>query len=173
MDMHGSSGQEDMGMQACSFSRRFVTAVLLPAASTLLPAGPVSAADAAARTPLRAIPFQEVQITSSFWKPRIETNITGTLAQCLHQCEQTGRLANFARAGRLQEGPFQGKFFDDSDVYKVIEGAAYCLAHQRDPKLEARIDGIIDWIAAAQQPDGYLNTYFTLVKPRSAGRTFF
>ncbi len=160
-------------MQACSFSWRFVTAALLPAASALLSAGPVSAADAAVRTPLRAIPFQEVRITSSFWKPRIETNTAGTLAQCLHQCEQTGRLANFARAGRLQEGPFQGKFFDDSDVYKVIEGAAYCLAHRRDPELEARIDGIIDWIAAAQQPDGYLNTYFTLVKPEERWTDLF
>ncbi len=145
---------------------RLAAAGLLLAASTAVGAAPDG-------KPLKAVPFNEVKITSSFWKPRIEANTTGTLAQCLRQCEQTGRLANFARAGRLQEGPFQGTYFDDSDVYKVIEGAAYCLAHHRDPKLEARIDEIIDWIAAAQQPDGYLNTYYTLVKPQERWTDLF
>src|SRR5262249_48434717 len=83
----------------------------------------------------------------------------------LHQCEITGRLQNFAVVAKQAEGKHQGYLFNDSDVYKVIEGIAYSLSVKRDADLEKRVDAIIDQIAAAQQPNGYLNTYFTLVKP--------
>ncbi|MDQ1257071.1 MAG: uncharacterized protein QG656_1672, partial [Candidatus Hydrogenedentes bacterium] len=80
-------------------------------------------------------------------------------------CEDTGRISNFEKAAGTLEGKFEGIFFNDSDVYKVIEGAAYMLHLERDPELEAYVDGVIAKIASAQQPDGYLNTYFTLVEP--------
>lgn len=80
----------------------------------------------------------------------------------LQYCE--GRINNFAKAGGLMPGKFEGTFFDDSDVYKVIEGAAYSLSQKRDPELEKTIDGVIDKIAAAQQPDGYLYTFYTVNK---------
>jgi DUF1680 family protein len=115
---------------------------------------------------LTAVPFPGVHITDAFWAPRIETNRTVTLEANLHQCEITGRIKNFAVAGKLEPGKYQGELYNDSDVYKVLEGIAYSLSSRRDPDLERRTDAIIDQIAAAQQPDGYLNTYWTLVKPR-------
>jgi uncharacterized protein len=116
---------------------------------------------------LRPLPFSEVHITDSFWSPRIKTNQTATIEANLHQCEITGRIRNFAIAGKLQTGKHEGALYNDSDVYKVIEGIAYALTSNRDPELEARTDAIIDKIAAAQQPDGYLNTYYTLVEPQN------
>ena len=114
---------------------------------------------------LMAVPFPEVHIKDNFWSQRIRTNRTATIEANLHQCEITGRIRNFAIAGKLEEGKHKGLLFDDSDVYKVLEGIAYTLSSQRDAELEKRADAIIDKIAAAQQPDGYLNTYYTLVKP--------
>ncbi|HSW46203.1 MAG TPA: beta-L-arabinofuranosidase domain-containing protein [Phycisphaerae bacterium] len=119
----------------------------------------------AAETPhakLQAVPFDHVTIDDAFWKPRIETNRTVTLPHNLKWCEDTGRISNFAKAGKLMPGQFEGTYFNDSDVYKVLEGAAYTLAQHPDKELEERIDAIIDKIAAAQQPDGYLMTYYTL-----------
>ena len=124
-----------------------------------------TAAPALAAEPLTAVPFEKVTIKDSFWSPRIETNRTATVEANLAQCERTGRIKNFAVAGKLEPGKHQGLLYDDSDVYKVLEGVAYTLAAKRDPDLEKRADAIIDKIAAAQQPDGYLNTYYTLVKP--------
>jgi DUF1680 family protein len=116
---------------------------------------------------LTAVPFQEVHIKDRFWDKRIHTNRTATIEANLHQCEITGRIRNFAVAGKLEEGKHKGLLFDDSDLYKVLEGIAYTLSSQRDAALEKRTDAIIDKIAAAQQPDGYLNTYFTLVEPQN------
>jgi uncharacterized protein len=115
---------------------------------------------------LTALPFQEVAIKDSFWSKRLDTNRTVTIEANLHQCEITGRIRNFAIAGKLEQGKHKGLLFDDSDVYKVIEGIAYTLSSHRDADLEKRTDALIDTIAAAQQPDGYLNTYYTLVKPK-------
>ncbi|HOA72015.1 MAG TPA: glycoside hydrolase family 127 protein [Phycisphaerae bacterium] len=121
------------------------------------------AADGGGR--LRPVPFTDVHIEDAFWGPRIRTNRTSTLAACLKQCEDTGRISNFSKAAGKIPGKYEGRFYNDSDVYKVLEGAAYCLAQDRDPQLEARIDAIIDEIAAAQQPDGYINAYYTVMEP--------
>jgi DUF1680 family protein len=115
---------------------------------------------------LSAVPFQAVHIDDAFWSPRIQTNRKVTIEANLHQCEITGRIKNFAIAGRLESGKHEGLLFNDSDLYKVIEGIAYTLATERDPQVEKRTDAIIEKIAAAQQPDGYLNTYYMLVKPQ-------
>src|SRR5262249_43646014 len=114
---------------------------------------------------LTAVPFQAVRIQDEFWTPRIERNRKITLEANLRQCKVTGCIDNFAVAGKLKEGKHRGLLFYDSDLYKVIEGIGYTLAQRPDPDLEKRCDAIIDLIAAAQQPDGYLNTYYTLVKP--------
>jgi DUF1680 family protein len=116
---------------------------------------------------LTAVPFHEVHITDGFWAQRIHTNRTATIEANLRQCEITGRIRNFAVAGKLVEGKHKGLLFDDSDLYKVIEGIAYTLTTRRDAELEKRTDAIIDQITAAQQPDGYLNTYYTLVEPQN------
>lgn len=108
------------------------------------------------------VPFHQVTIEDSFWAPRIEVNRLATIEACLEKCEETGRLANFRRAGGLEEGPHQGIRYDDSDVFKLLEGVCYSLANKPDPKLEARLDEIIASIAAAQEDDGYLYTARTL-----------
>ena len=119
----------------------------------------------AAGAPLEAVPFTEVRIDDAFWAPRLKTTREKTLAANFKWCEDTGRISNFAKAGGLIEGDFEGIYFNDSDVYKVLEGAAYMLHLERDPELEAYVDGIIAKIAAAQEDNGYLNTFYTLSEP--------
>lgn len=110
--------------------------------------------------------FSQVKITDNFWLPRIQRLAEVTIPACLNQCEnETQRVKNFAIAGGLEEGEFTGIFYDDSDLYKMIEGCAYSLINYPNPELEAKLDTIIDKIASAQQEDGYINTYFTLVNP--------
>ena len=116
-------------------------------------------------TSLTPVAFTSVQLSDEFWATRLETNRTQTLAYCFSKCEETGRLANFAKAAGQLEGEFEGIYYNDSDVYKVIEGAAYSLAAHPDPELDSYLDNLIDDIAAAQEPNGYLNTYHTLVEP--------
>lgn len=115
--------------------------------------------------PLVAVPFQQVKVADTFFAPRIEVNRTRTIEANLEKCESTGRIRNFRIAGGLEKGEHEGQLYNDSDVYKVLEGVAYTLAAHPDEKLEARADAIIDAIAAAQREDGYLDTYYTLVKP--------
>jgi DUF1680 family protein len=117
------------------------------------------------RDHLRAVPFTQVKVSDDFWSRRIETNRAVTIPYCFAKCEETGRIANFEKAGGLVDGEFQGIYYDDSDVYKVIEGAAYSLAAHPDPELDRYLDELIAKIAAAQENDGYLNTYHTLVAP--------
>jgi len=120
---------------------------------------------AAGLVTLKAVPFTDVQIRDEFWAPRIETGRTRSLPHNFKWCRQTGRFSNFAKAGKLMEGEFEGIYFNDSDVYKVLEGAGYSLHAHPDADLDKQTDEVIAWIAAAQQPDGYLNTYYTLKEP--------
>ncbi|MBU6412404.1 MAG: glycoside hydrolase family 127 protein [Planctomycetes bacterium] len=117
----------------------------------------------------RSVKFKE----GSFWGERLDAIRRGTLKANRHQCEITGRLTNFDRAaakirGEKDSGEFQGLLFNDSDVYKMVEGWCYLVAMTEDAAeratLEKDLDGLIARIAAAQYPDGYINTYFTLKK---------
>ena len=113
--------------------------------------------------PIRPVPFTAVEIQDGFWSPRLETNRSVTVRHDFDKCETTGRIANFAVAGGLAKGEFVGLFgFNDSDVYKVIEGASYSLRLRPDPGLESYVDEIIAKIAAAQEKDGYLYTAGTI-----------
>ena len=113
-------------------------------------------------TRLRQAPFTDVAFADEFWAPRIETNRKVTVPYAFKKCEETGRISNFAKAGGLMEGKFEGIYFNDSDLYKVIEGAGYCLKSHPDPQLEKYVDGVIDKIAAAQWEDGYLYTFYSV-----------
>jgi DUF1680 family protein len=113
---------------------------------------------------LTAVPFTDVTVADEFWAPRMETNRKVTVPYDFEKCEQTGRIDNFAKAGGLMEGEFEGIYFNDSDLYKVIEGAAYSLKIHPDPELEKYVDGVIDKIASAQWEDGYLYTFYSLPK---------
>ena len=111
---------------------------------------------------LDPVPFSDVRIKDSFWTPRLLIHKDVTLPVCIDQIEnQTGRIRNFENAAK-GEGEHSGIYYDDSDVYKALEGMAYSLQIEPDPVLEAKCDAWIDKFAAAQQPDGYLNTYYTL-----------
>lgn len=108
------------------------------------------------------VDFSHVKIHDNFWSPRLNKHVTATLPVCIDQIEnQTGRIRNFENAAK-GEGEHSGIFFDDSDVYKALEGMAYSLINNPDPELEKKADEWIDKFAAAQQPDGYINTFYTL-----------
>lgn len=106
--------------------------------------------------------IRNVTFTDGFWRPRIETNRVVTVWSDLKRCEETGRLSNFRLAGERAGTGFKGIPYDDSDVFKVIEGAAYILSTVPDRNLEKQIDAVIGDIAKAQEPDGYLYTARTL-----------
>ena len=111
---------------------------------------------------IEQVDFSHVKIADVFWSPRLENHATKTLAVCIDQIEnKTGRIRNFGNAAK-GEGKHSGIFFDDSDVYKALEGIAYTLINHPDPELEKKADEWIDKFAAAQQQDGYINTYYTL-----------
>lgn len=118
--------------------------------------------------PVQPVPFTAVHVHDGFWAPRIEINRTVTIPFAFQKDEETGRLDNFVRAAQALRGePFAnhkppGYPFDDTDVYKVIEGASYTLSVHPDPKLDAYLDSLIAKIAAAQEPDGYLYTARTI-----------
>ena len=121
--------------------------------------------------PLTPVPFTDVTLEGDFWGPRLAATRTGTLAQNLEQCEKTGRIDNLRHAA-AGSGEFKGYFFNDSDVFKSIEGACYQLALARDgqpnadPKfhaeLDKQLDDLIAIIAKVQRPDGYINSYYQL-----------
>ncbi len=121
------------------------------------------------RPVLAAVPFPDVSLDDAFFSPRLKTLADVTLPVAIRHCEETPRLSNFRNAAAKLRGasfePHQGIYFDDSDVYKVLEGMAYVLSVHPDPTLEAKADEWIDTICAAQEPDGYLDTYFTLGHP--------
>ena len=118
--------------------------------------------------PLEPIEFTKVKINDKFWAPRLETNQQVTIPYAFQMGEETGRIKNFEEAalvlkGEKEHGEFHSKYpFDDSDVFKIIEGASYSLAINPDPELASYLDNLIAKIKAAQEPDGYLYTARTI-----------
>ena len=109
---------------------------------------------------LRPAPLKAVTIDDRFWQERIRVNREATIPIEYEQCQKTGRI----EALTLAPVPDQHIFWD-SDIAKWIEAAAYSLATHPDPAVDALLDEVIGLLARAQQPDGYLNTYFTTVAP--------
>jgi hypothetical protein len=127
----------------------------------------------AADYPVRPVPFTAVSFTEGLWHDRQETNNKVTLPFALRQLETSKRLANFDLAAEtmkrraagektFQNQPVTEYPFDDSDVYKVLEGAAFCLSVRPDQAVQKQLEGIITRVAAAQEPDGYLYTWRTM-----------
>ncbi len=113
--------------------------------------------------PVKEVPLTSVKFEDNFWAPRQRTDISVTIPHEMRQCELTGRIKNFEIAGGEAKGKFATRYaFDDSDVYKVIEAAAYTLMLRPDPELEKAVDSWIARIAKAQEPDGYLYTARTI-----------
>lgn len=121
-----------------------------------------AAAQQQADYPIQAVPFTKVKLTDSFWLPRLKTNTDVTIPASFARCESTNRVKNFEMAAARQ-GKFATVYpFDDTDIYKTIEGASYSLSVYPDAKLEAYVDELIKKVGAAQEPDGYLYTARTI-----------
>lgn len=113
--------------------------------------------------PIDPVPFTSVKVTDSFWGQRLKASREVTVPLAFSKCEETGRYDNFVKAANPSESyKVGGLSFDDTDVYKTIEGAAYLLQTYPDKKLEAYIDSVVALMAAAQEPDGYLYTARTM-----------
>lgn len=111
---------------------------------------------------IKDINFTQVHLTDNFWLPRIEINRTVTIPASFERCENTGRVKNFVMAAE-KKGKFCTVYpFDDTDIYKTIEGAAFSLATHPDKKLDAYVDSLITIVKSAQEPDGYLYTARTI-----------
>ena len=112
--------------------------------------------------PIQPVAFTKVKLDDKFWSPRIETNRTVTIPASFARCENTGRVKNFEMAA-THTSSFCTKYpFDDTDIYKTIEGASYSLAVHPDAKLDAYVDSLIAIVGRAQEPDGYLYTARTI-----------
>ena len=112
---------------------------------------------------LEPVSFSKVIIDDYFWKPRIDKIATATLPACIYQTETaTPRIQNFVNAAKKKKGSFKGLVYDDSDVFKALEAMSYSIKDNPDTALERKADEWIGIIAAAQMPDGYLNTYYEL-----------
>ncbi|WP_448699094.1 glycoside hydrolase family 127 protein [Mucilaginibacter sp. AW1-3] len=111
---------------------------------------------------IKPVSFTKVKLDDNFWSPRIETNRTVTIPASFARCESTGRVKNFEMAAQ-KSGKFCTKFpFDDTDIYKTIEGASFSMAVHPDPKLDHYVDSLIAIVGKAQEPDGYLYTARTI-----------
>ncbi len=109
-------------------------------------------------------PLGKIQIDGGFWGQLMEVNRHATLPIQYKQCKETGRIDAFKLEWKPGQ-PNEPHIFWDSDIGKWIEAVAYSLVNHRDADLEQLVDGVIELIAKAQQPDGYLNTHFTAVAP--------
>jgi len=114
---------------------------------------------------MSSLPLSDIKITDSFWGRWQLVLIDVTLPTQYDQLVETGRIANFERAAGKKEGTFEGLWFNDSDAYKYAEACAYALAIRKDPKVQQCFDSVVEAIQGAQQPDGYLNTFFQLKHP--------
>lgn len=118
--------------------------------------------------PITNVDFSKVHLSDNFWNPRMEQNQTVTIPVALQQCYDTRRVLNFQKAAAILRGENIGYFdtectFDDTDIYKILEGMAYSVQAKPNAQLDKQMDELIEIIAAAQEPDGYLYT------PRTAG----
>ncbi|MEI8111887.1 MAG: beta-L-arabinofuranosidase domain-containing protein [Chitinophagia bacterium] len=112
---------------------------------------------------IEPVNFSKVWVQDDFWNSKMQLVATKTLDACIYQTEnKTARIRNFEKVARKKGEKHEGIFYDDSDVFKAIEAMAYSIKVQKNPTLETKADEWIDKIAAAQLPDGYLNTYYTL-----------
>ena len=113
----------------------------------------------------RPVPLTQVRLADPFWAPRQQIVRRRSLPAAIRWCEKTGRIANFVRVAAGKKGGFRGTWFNDSDVYKVIEGASYLLALHRDEALRKTVGDLVAKVAGAQQADGYLYCYHILGDP--------
>ena len=105
---------------------------------------------------IHAVPMTAVTIDDGFWAPKLEVNRTVTIPHIFKENDDTGRVANFEKAAGRKTGAYEGRRFNDTDIYKIIEAASYSLALVPDPRLGTKLDELIQLIAESQEKDGYL-----------------
>ena len=112
--------------------------------------------------PIQPVAFTQVQVMDNFWAPKIRVNADVTIPYTLEQCRKTGRVDNFLiAAGKKTADKLTEYTFDDTDLYKIIEGASYGLQVTKNLQLEKYLDTLIAIIGDAQEKDGYLYTFRT------------
>ncbi len=145
-----------MNMKAISFTAFVVSFLLLQSCNS-------PSTENTSDYPITPVDFTHVKLKDGFWKDWVKTVSDATIPFSFNKCEETGRIDNFIFAGGIKEGQFRGRFgFNDSDLYKIMEGAAYSLMLEDDPGMEAYLDTLVHYISEAQEEDGYLYTAWTL-----------
>ena len=120
-------------------------------------------ADESSDYPISPVDFTRVKLQEGFWKDWVERVHEATIPFAFQKCEETGRINNFIYAAGIRDGRFEGNYgFNDSDLYKIMEGAAYALMIEEDPELAAYLDTLVYYVSEAQEEDGYLYTAWTL-----------
>lgn len=114
---------------------------------------------------MRRLPLSDIRLTDKFWAGRQRVLRETTIDAEYRQLVETGRLRNFEIAAKRAEGDFTGLYFNDSDVYKWCEAAAYALASEPQAPIRRQLDEVVELIAAAQEPGGYLDTFFQIRHP--------
>ncbi|MBN1398259.1 MAG: glycoside hydrolase family 127 protein [Bacteroidetes bacterium] len=113
--------------------------------------------------PISMVDIRKVELTDNFWLPKIKIVQNNTISYGFEKCRSEGRLENFMIAGGKMKGKVRGKMpFDDTDVYKIIEGASYSLISAPNKELDAYLDSVISIIKTGQESDGYITTWFTI-----------
>jgi len=113
--------------------------------------------------PISAVEVKNVVLNDNFWLPKIQTIQDSTISYSFNKCAEEGRMENFLIAGGVKQGKTKGKMpFDDTDLYKIIEGASYSLISKPNRTLDAYLDSVINIIRIGQEKDGYLTTWFTI-----------
>lgn len=123
---------------------------------------PVVDTSASPHARLRPVSVGDVTVADDFWRPRLDRNRAVTIPAQHALCESTGALRNFERAAGADDGPFNGRYYSDSDVYKWIEAASWSLSSVSDAEIAGLLDSVIGLAAGAQDADGYLNTHFSV-----------
>jgi len=139
----------------------FVLATACLSCATLCPAQ-AGAAPSERDYNVKPVPFNQVHVQDGFWTPRLETSRTMTIPYCFEKCEETDRISNYEKAAGLKEGKHEGIYFNDSDVYKVMEGAAYSLQVHPETMMRLYLEKLIAIMAGAQWEDGYLYTFYSI-----------
>ncbi len=140
-----------------------ISALLLLSISLLFNCSRKRQVTTAKHYPITPVDIKNVILTDSFWLPKTKLIQDTTIRHAFQKCADEGRMDNFLIAGKRLNGKVRGKMpFDDTDLYKIIEGASYSLVSSPNPKLDAYLDSIIAIIKIGQEPDGYLTTWFTI-----------
>jgi DUF1680 family protein len=136
--------------------RRGLTGAALRATALIVASSAMAALAPQPDYPIAPVPAARVTLTAGFWAQKLDTNRRVTIPHIMRENESTGRVDNFRKAAGLMTGPYVGRRFNDTDIYKVVEAASLSLKASPDPALERKVDDLIALIAKAQQPDGYL-----------------